>query len=111
MSQTPEEMLESLLNNPDAINQLGNILGAMGGESAGESESSQSAASSIFDNPEIIFKIGQILGSMSESDNETRLIEALKPYLSEKRSETADKAIKIMKLSKMAPLFGDMNIF
>ena len=50
-------------------------------------------------------------GLSGGDDNETRLIKALKPYLSKQRSESADKAIKLLKLSKMAPLLGDLNIF
>ncbi len=108
MAQSPEEMIQSFLEDPDALNKLGDILGAAGSNNEQPKADNQSP----FDNPEIFFKITKVLGALSDSDdNETRLIEALKPYLSEKRSESADKAIKFMKLSKMAPLFGDLNIF
>lgn len=112
MAQGPEEILQSFLSDPDALNSIGEILGALGGGGDEGEKETKDDSSAPFDNMDFIFKIGQIMSSLScGDDNETRLIEALKPYLSKRRSESADKAIKLLKLSKMAPLLGEMNIF
>lgn len=112
MAQNPEEILKSFLDDPDALNSIGEILGAIGGGADSGEDEQNSDSASFFENPELIFKIGQIMSGLSGGDdNETRLIKALKPYLSKQRSASADKAIKLLKLSKMAPLLGDMNIF
>ena len=109
---SPEEMLQSILEDSDAMEKLSEMLSAFSGEQSQEEKVNENNSSSPFDDPAFIFKIGEILGSLnSEDDNNTRLLTAIKPYLSEKRAESADKAIKLMKLTKISSLLGDMNLF
>ena len=104
--------LSEILNDPEALNNLSQMAETL---FSGENSSDGDGSSQTQDFPDME-QLGNIMAIMSKlngsQDNDrTRLINALKPYLSEKRSESADKAIKFMKLSKMAPLLGDLNIF
>ena len=48
-------------------------------------------------------KLTSIMGAMNRPDSRTRLIEALKPLLSEKRRRRADEAMQIIKLLDILP--------
>ncbi len=109
---SPEEMLQSILSDSDAMEKISEMLSAFSSEEGSEDNHEEKGSSTLFDDPAFIFKIGEILGSLNgEDDNNTKLLTALKPYLSEKRAESADKAIKLMKLTKLSSLLGDMNLF
>lgn len=108
MSSSPEEMIQNILSDPSAMEKIGSLLSGLSGD--GEREKKEEA--SPFENPEMILKMGQMLQKISgEEDDNTRLIMALKPYLSERRAQSADKAIKMLKLSKMTSLLGDVKLF
>ena len=58
---------------------------------------------SILGNAQMMSKISTIMGAMNKKDDRTRLIEALKPLLSEKRRHKADEAMQMMKLFELLP--------
>lgn len=57
-------------------------------------------------NAQMIAKISSLMGAMNKKDDRTRLIEALKPLLSEKRRKKADEAMQMMKLFEILPALG-----
>ncbi len=60
--------------------------------------------SAILGNAQMISKLSSIMSAMNKTDNRTRLIEALKPLLSEKRRHKADEAMQMMKLFELLPM-------
>ena len=109
MASSPEEMIQNILSDPDAISKIGDMLGALTSEHKAEEKPASSMA---LDDPAMLLKISNMIQKLNgEDDNNTKLITALKPYLSEKRAESADRAIKFMKLSKITSLLQDVNLF
>lgn len=53
-------------------------------------------------------KIMALMGRMNKEDERTRLINDLKPLLSEERRKKADEAIKFLQLMEMMPLLKGM---
>lgn len=49
-------------------------------------------------------KMMSLMGQMNKEDQRTRLINDLKPLLSEERRQKADEAIKFLQLMEMLPL-------
>lgn len=47
---------------------------------------------------ETMIKLASLMGSLNESDENTGLLLALKPHLSEKRRQRVDKAVKMLRL-------------
>ena len=47
----------------------------------------------------------------SQDNERTRLLNALKPYLSEKRQAKADNAIKLLKIIELWPLIKESGMF
>ena len=81
----------------------------------GKSESSENQYgssmpdfSSILGNAQMMAKLSSIMGAMNKKDDRTRLIEALKPLLSEKRRKKADEAMQMMKLFEILPAITQM---
>lgn len=62
----------------------------------------------ILGNARMIAKISSLMGTMNKSDDRTRLIEALKPLLSEKRRKRADEAMQMMKLFEILPALSGL---
>lgn len=62
----------------------------------------------ILGNARMIAKISSLMGAMNKSDDRTRLIEALKPLLSEKRRKRADEAMQMMKLFEILPALSGL---
>lgn len=69
-----------------------------------DSSSAMPDFGSILGNAQMMAKLGTVMGAMNKSDNKTRLIEALKPLLSEKRRRKADEAMQMMKLMELLPM-------
>ena len=69
--------------------------------------------SGILNNARLMSGITSIMGAMNKTDSRTRLIEALKPLLSDNRRRKADEAMQMMKLFELLPmitnLFGGDN--
>lgn len=65
--------------------------------------------SSMLGNAQMMAKLGSIMGAMNRTDERTRLIEALKPLLSEKRRRKADEAMQMMKLFDLLPMISELT--
>lgn len=69
----------------------------------GSNHSSQSGFSLPFDMG-TMSKMMSLMGQMNKEDHRTRLINDLKPLLSEERRQKADEAIKFLQLMEILPL-------
>ena len=64
--------------------------------------------SGMLGNAQMMAKLSSIMGAMGKTDDRTRLIEALKPLLSEKRRRKADEAMQMMKLFERLPMITQL---
>ena len=102
MPNPPEDMLKNILNDPQTMEKINSLLGSMDG--------SVQKDSTLLD-PEMLSQVGKMMTQMSEADDKgVNLIMALKPYLSERRIESADMAVKFLKLSKLTSLMENFNL-
>ncbi|MEG1437376.1 MAG: hypothetical protein RSC30_07325, partial [Oscillospiraceae bacterium] len=81
------------------------------GSPFGNSEGSDNPFASI--DPAMIAKIGSLMGKLNakKDDDRIRLLQALKPMLSDKRKTKTDEAIKFMGLFELLPELKNLNIF
>lgn len=115
--------LESILNNPQAMGQIMSLAQSLGGNSTapnkpepqvGEfsSETTSSPSPSGLDlgvDPKILGSIASLLQNYNSSDDQRiALLNALKPFVKERRYAKIDKAIQIAKLSRMARIAVEM---
>lgn len=58
-----------------------------------------------------MMKIMPIINSMKEEDETTRLLKALRPFLSEARRKKLDEGIRLMRIMRMLPLLKGTDMF
>ena len=115
-----EDKVNSILNDPQQMEKIAGLAKSlMGGD--GESVAApvqDNSMASMFsslvggeDSGIDLGKIGRLLGSVNKGNDEKQaLFNAMKPYLSEKRQQKMDKAIKIARLASIARLaMGEMG--
>ena len=97
------EEISKALSDPDIMNKVSGILSSMNNNK----EETPSATS-----PDLS-GLGNIMGALKSapSDDRTRLLLAIKPFLSEKRAPYMDSAVTILKLASIGKLGKDLNLF
>ncbi len=96
-----EEKLNKLLNDPKEMERFaGFAKSLMSGAEAPEPK--QSAAPDI--DPSILKKLSGMLSGKGSSGRDAKLLEAMRPFLSEKRRGKMDKAMKLARLAGIAEL-------
>ncbi len=76
----------------------------------GASKAEQSTSSPNIDIGTML-KLQSALSLLSKEDNNTMLLKALRPHLSEARQKKVDDAIKIMQLIRLLPLVKELGLF
>ena len=107
--------ISELLNSQEGIKQIAEMAqqlgidpsqldGVLGGETPPKKEK---PVQDMFDgiDMETIFKLQRIMNQMN-SDKDTALLDALKPYMSPQRSRKIEEAKKIMSLMRIIPIIN-----
>ncbi len=115
-----QDKINEILSNPEALRQvqsLGEQLGLAGNSPEKPQPPEKKNELSLptdFMNDDIaksLIKILPAVKSIGCEDDTTRLLNALRPFLSCEKQEKLDKAEKMLKLFKILPLLKDINIF
>ena len=126
-----EDRINSVLSDPEQMDKIANLAKSlMGGEAPRESPSEEGGmlgkigelAKGLMGgeepdrggmdiDPAMLGKISKLMSAGSKQDSDQRaLLEAMKPYMSEKRRQKMDKALKIARLARIARLaMGEMG--
>ena len=93
------EMAQQLGIDPSQLD------GILGNEAPPKKEK---VSQDMFDgiNVETLMKVQKIMNKMNSSNNESALLDALKPYMSAERSQKIDDAKRIMNLIQIIPLIN-----
>ncbi len=87
------------LGNLASLGNLGN-LGGLGGLAGMDGDMMQ-----------MVMKFAPLLSSFRQEDDNTRLLHALRPLLSEERQKKLDEATKLLQLIRLLPLLKGSGIF
>lgn len=104
------EKISSLLSDPAALDQIRNMAEGLFADNKPEAPPQINPTKEEEALPNIDFgKMLSVMGSLKNSatDERSRLLLALKPHLSPKRQERADKAVKILRLLDLLPLLKE----
>lgn len=105
----------SILSNPEMMEQIKSLSGLLG-QSAGESKE-QPAPISPPPSPAApemlpaVMKLMPLLTTLQDDDDTTRLLRAIKPFLSPERQERIEQAIKIVRIIRLVPLIKENGGF
>lgn len=97
MADDMTDKIKEILNNPEMMNMVSSLLGSA--NSGVSEEKEEDITSSVK---------GMLSGIGSESDKRINLLNALKPYMRESRASNIDKAIKMIKLTKISSILKDL---
>lgn len=109
------DILNSVLSDPDAMAKLKETAKQLGLDTESSSDKdpppaatgkSENAAKSA-DLLSAINQLVPMLGKLQEEDDMSRLIHALKPYLTGNRLKKAEEADKIMTIMRIIPLLKE----
>ncbi|MBO4733806.1 MAG: hypothetical protein J5662_04930 [Clostridia bacterium] len=102
--------LEDILNDPESMERVRQMAGALLGEDAPEKDG-RDGDSKI--NSEDVGRMMNLISRLEnrENDNRAKLLLALKPHLTGKRQEKVDSAVKLLKLIEALPLLKEAGIF
>lgn len=59
----------------------------------------------------MLSKLAPLMGAFSKEDDDTRLLQALRPYLHGEREQRLDDTVKMLRLTKLLPLLQEQGIF
>lgn len=101
-----EKEISKALADPDIMNKVSSVLASMGSSDNNKEETPSAPLSDLSG-------LGNIMGALKSapSDDRTRLLLAIKPFLSEKRAPYMDSAVTILKLAAIGKLGKDLNLF
>ncbi|MBQ6816752.1 MAG: hypothetical protein IJP26_05955 [Clostridia bacterium] len=102
------EKISSLLSDPAALDQIRNMAEGLFADNKTPAEPQINPA----EEAPLNFDFGKMLSVMGKlkstaTDERSKLLLALKPHLSPKRQERADKAVKILRLLDLLPLLKE----
>ena len=105
------DKLAGLLDSPEGLDKIKSLAGMfLAGDNEKPTSSSSSPSTDLLGglDPSMLLKITGILGKINvKNDPRVNLLLALKPYLSEKRLESMDSAMKVLKFSQLAFIIKD----
>ena len=112
------DAISKLLDDPETVRQIMSLKDLL--ISDDEQKNSEPPA---FKNPEkaqlpsmptdtiqTVMKLMPLISDMQKDDDTTRLLKALKPFLSVERRKKLDEAAKLQRLTKLLPLIRQLNL-
>lgn len=110
-----EDRLNSILNDPEQMEKITSMAQSlMGAQNAPESSGASSLKENLglLDNfdPAMLSRLTTAFAKMNQPDDKQALLSALKPYLSDKRRDKLERAMKLAKLIHVAEFaFGTLG--
>ena len=98
--------IRELLSDPESVQQLSELAAMLreSGDAPADADAAPSDAQTQTDAPDLtkLFAVGQMLAQMQQDDDNTALLLALKPHLSEKRQQRVGRAVRLLRLYRAA---------
>ena len=108
------EKLSSILSDPEAMRDIAALASQLGVDASGvhkEEDKRPEPHMPQNDTAAQLMALAPMLGSMKQEDDTTRLLDAMRPFLSEERRQKLDKAKRLIKVMKLMPLIKDLPLF
>ena len=102
-----EDRINSILGDPAQMAEIERLAQSlMGGGSGGTADAEPLSASPGGEGPDptLLARLSALMRSDAESGREKALLEAMKPYLSDKRRGKLDRAMKLARMARLAGL-------
>ena len=113
MTDDLSEKLSGILSDPEAMREVAALASQLGADAPGahKEESSQPTAPQPDNTAAMLTGLMPLLGSLKQEDETTRLLDAMRPFLSEERQIKLDKAKRLIRVMKLMPMLKDLPLF
>lgn len=106
------EKLSGILSDPEAMRDIAALASQLGVDASGvHKEADHPDPAPPDDTAAQLMKLMPMLGSLKQEDDTTRLLDAMRPFLSEERRQKLDRAKRLIKVMKLMPLLKDLPLF
>lgn len=95
-----EDMINQVLSDPEQMSKIAGLAQSLMGGGEAAPQSTQSSPLPI--DPKMMGRLQNLMGGSSEKSSSEALLRAMQPYLSEKRRNKMDKALKLARMAKLA---------
>lgn len=108
--------ISQILSDPQALEQikgLGEQLGIANTYNPEPKKIEDQPSSNLNFSPDMmgmLSKLAPLMSNMNKEDDTTRLLNALRPFLSDERQKKLDEASKLLKMMKLLPLIKDFGV-
>ncbi len=111
--------INQILSNPEMMEQIKGLSGLLG-QSAPEPPPPSQPAPQQHTSPldmlggdgmQLAMKLLPILNNLKQEDDTTRLLRAIKPFLSAERQDKIEEAIRLLHILKILPLLKQQGLF
>lgn len=100
-----EDKLNSVLGDPAQMEKIADLAKKLMGGDGGTEAAAPRPQGDLELDPGLIKRIGRLMNG--GGDDKQRLLQAMEPYLSEKRRVKMDKALKIARLARIVRVMGE----
>ncbi len=107
MDDNMMDKLKGILNDPDTMRSLSEMIEGMGGgKQKQQAESEAKAAQQM----QMMMKVKDIMDRVTDTDDpRINLLTALRPYMRSKRAGQMDKAIRMIQMTKLTSVLKDLR--
>ncbi len=113
------DKLARLLADPDSMTKIRAAMTALGGENEAAENSQlpppapspEPSTPSGLSDLSMLTKLAPLMGAFGKDDDDTRLLQALRPYLHGEREQRLDETMRMLRLTKLLPLLQEQGIF
>ena len=104
------EKLSGILSDPAAMKEIASLASQLGVDAPGvhKPEPKQPEPS---DAVSMMSGLMPLMGTLKQEDDTSRLLDAIRPFLSEERREKLDKAKKLLRMMKLLPMLRKLDLF
>lgn len=99
------QQLNSILGDPEKLRQIQSMAGALGlGNDTPAAAPAPAPPAMDAGSLQLMTRFAPLLSQLDREDDSTRLLQALRPLLSEERRQKLDQAAKLLQLLRLLPL-------
>ncbi len=107
------EKIQRLLSSPDSMAKIQSMMAALGGGDSAPAADAPPPPAPSAGMPDLamLTKLAPLMGAFSQESDDTRLLQALRPYLHGERAGRLDESVKLLRLTKLLPLLQQSGLF
>lgn len=102
------QKLDQLLNSPEGMAKIGQMMAALSGTDTAPPPSAPPApAAETAPDLSGLLRFAPLVSQLGKEDDNTALLKALRPYLHGDREKRLDESVKLMQLLKLLPILRE----